>query len=48
MAELAQIKEMHKVPLPSFNKEVCKDVKVIECEEVVTPRPEVKGTQQQS
>ena len=43
--ELARFKEIHKVVLPSVDKEVHKGAEVIEGEEVMTLRPEEQGTQ---
>ena len=45
MGELAQFKEVHKVALPSFVKDLYKHTKVVDNEEVMTLRPEEQGTQ---
>ena len=45
MGKLAQFKEVHKVALPSFDKEVYTHTEVIENEEVMTLRPEEQWTQ---
>ena len=46
MGDLAQFKEVHKIALPRFNKEVCTEAAVIGAEEeVLTPLPEEQETQ---
>ena len=44
MGELAQFSEVHKVVLPSFDKEVYKHPRTTEGEEVLTFRPEEQRT----
>ena len=44
VGELAQLKEVHIVALPSFDKEVYRRKEVFDGEEVMTLRPEERGT----